>query len=64
MAPVPVAEGTLKEYACGPPMCGVARRLYSRRRRAFASVTVPTVERTFAPMRSWSTMIAVVRPSR
>lgn len=45
-------------------MWGVARRLYSRRSRAFASVTVPTVERTFAPMRSWSTMIAVVRPSR
>jgi hypothetical protein len=31
---------------------------------AFASVAVPTVERGFAPIRSWSTMIAVVRPSR
>ena len=30
---------------------------------ALASVAVPTVERTFAPMRSWSTMIAVVSPS-
>src|SRR3954462_1550301 len=30
---------------------------------AFASVTVPTVERAFAPIRSWSTMIAVVSPS-
>jgi hypothetical protein len=30
---------------------------------AFASVTVPTVERGLAPIRSWSTMIAVVRPS-
>jgi hypothetical protein len=28
-----------------------------------ASVTVPTVERGLAPMRSCSTMIAVVRPS-
>jgi hypothetical protein len=31
---------------------------------AWASVTVPTVERAFAPMRSWSTMIAGVRFSR
>lgn len=30
---------------------------------AFASVAVPTVDRAFAPMRSWSTRIAVVRPS-
>jgi hypothetical protein len=30
---------------------------------ALASVAVPTVERTLAPMRSWSTMIAVVNPS-
>jgi hypothetical protein len=30
---------------------------------AFASVAVPTVERALAPIRSWSTMIAVVRPS-
>ena len=30
---------------------------------ALASVAVPTVERVFAPIRSWSTMIAVVRPS-
>jgi hypothetical protein len=30
---------------------------------AFASVAVPTVERGSLPMRSWSTMIAVVRPS-
>lgn len=27
------------------------------------SVAVPTVERGLAPIRSWSTMIAVVRPS-
>jgi hypothetical protein len=30
---------------------------------AFASVAVPTVERLLAPIRSWSTMIAVVSPS-
>jgi hypothetical protein len=30
---------------------------------ALASVAVPTVERALAPIRSWSTMIAVVRPS-
>ena len=30
---------------------------------ALASVAVPTVERGFEPIRSWSTMIAVVRPS-
>jgi hypothetical protein len=30
---------------------------------ALASVAVPTVERGLAPMRSWSTRIAVVSPS-
>src|SRR5713226_63769 len=30
---------------------------------ALASVAVPTVERALAPIRCWSTMIAVVRPS-
>ena len=30
---------------------------------ALASVAVPTVERMLAPIRSWSTMIAVVSPS-
>src|SRR6478672_3088837 len=44
-------------------MCGSPMRLNTTRRSAFASVTVPTVERTFAPIRSWSRMIAVVRPS-
>jgi hypothetical protein len=33
------------------------------RSMAWASVAVPTVERGFAPIRSWSTMIAAVRPS-
>jgi hypothetical protein len=31
---------------------------------ALASVAVPTVDRGLAPIRSWSTMIAVVSPSR
>jgi hypothetical protein len=39
-------------------------RLNRWRSMALASVTVPTVERTLAPMRSWSTRIAVVMPSR
>ena len=58
-----MTEGTLKEYALGEPMCGLPSRLKTIRSIAFASVTVPTVERGFAPMRSWSTMIAVVSPS-
>ena len=45
-------------------MCGCPRRLNRMRSIAFASVAVPTVERTLAPIRSWSTMIAVVSPSR
>ena len=44
-------------------MCGFPTRLKTTRSIAFASVTVPTVERTLAPIRSWSRMIAVVRPS-
>ena len=44
-------------------MCGFPIRLKTTRSIAFASVTVPTVERTLAPIRSWSRMIAVVRPS-
>ena len=63
IAPAPLTDGTLNEYACGPPMCGSATRLNTTRRSALASVTVPTVERTLAPIRSWSRMIAVVRPS-
>ena len=47
----------------GPPMWGLPIRLNTTRSIALASVTVPTVDRTLAPMRSWSTMIAVVRPS-
>ena len=61
--PLPWTEATLKEYAPGPPMCGCASRLKRMRSIASASVAVPTVERGLAPIRSWSTMIAVVRPS-
>ena len=64
MPPLARTEGTLNEYALGEPMCGSPRRLKRMRSIALASVTVPTVERGFAPRRSWSTMIAVVRPSR
>jgi hypothetical protein len=63
IAPLAVTDGTLNEYALGDPMWGFPRRLKTIRSIAFASVTVPTVEREFAPMRSWSTMMAVVRPS-
>src|SRR2546423_1150277 len=63
MAPLAVTEGTLTEYALGGPMCGCPSRLNRIRSMALASVTVPTVERALAPIRSWSTMIAVVSPS-
>lgn len=63
-APAPVTLGTLKENACDDPTCGVPRRENRIRSIALASVAVPTVERRFAPMRSWSTRMAVVRPSR
>ncbi len=62
-APAPLIEATLKENAFGGPMCGSPSRLNRIRSSAFASVAVPTVERALAPIRSWSTMIAVVRPS-
>ena len=63
MTPVPRAEAMLKENACAVPMCGWPSRLNRMRSRALASVAVPTVERELAPIRSWSTMIAVVSPS-
>ena len=44
-------------------MCGSPSRLNRRRSIALTSVAVPTVERGSAPIRSWSTMIAVVNPS-
>ncbi len=62
-APAPEIEATLKEYACGEPMCGSPSRLKRIRSMALASVAVPTVDRGSAPIRSWSTRMAVVRPS-
>jgi len=62
-APAPLMEATLKENACGEPMCGFPSRLNRMRSIALASVAVPTVERTSPPIRCWSTMIAVVSPS-
>ena len=63
IAPLALTEGTLKENALGEPMCGFPSRLKRMRSIALASVAVPTVERGLAPIRSWSTMIAVVSPS-
>ncbi len=63
IAPLALTEGTLKAYALGGPMWGVPSRLKRMRSMALASVAVPTVERGSAPMRCWSTMIAVVSPS-
>ena len=63
IAPLAFTEGTLNEYALGEPMCGCPNRLKRMRSIACASVAVPTVERGFEPIRSWSTMIAVVNPS-
>src|SRR6266496_2713303 len=62
-APAPLMEATLKENALGEPMCGCPSRLNAMRSIALASVAVPTVERGSAPIRCWSTMIAVVSPS-
>jgi hypothetical protein len=64
IVPDPDTDGTLNENAFDEPMCGWPSRLNRIRSIALASVAVPTVERTLAPIRSWSTMIAVVRPSR
>ena len=63
IAPLAFTEGTLNANALGEPMCGRPSRLNRMRSIAFASVAVPTVDRGFAPIRSWSTMIAVVSPS-
>ena len=64
MTPLALVVGMLKENAVGPPMYGLPRRLNRLRSIAWASVTVPSVERGFAPRRSWSTRMAVVNPSR
>ena len=62
-APVPWTDAMLNENACDEPMCGCPSRLNRIRSMALASVAVPTVDRALAPIRSWSTMIAVVSPS-
>ncbi len=62
--PLAVDVGMLNENAVGGPTYGSPTRLNRLRSIAFASVTVPTVDRTLAPIRSWSTRIAVVMPSR
>ena len=51
-APAPLIEATLNENAWGEPMCGFPSRLNRIRSIALASVTVPTVERGLAPIRS------------
>src|SRR3954447_16566530 len=62
-APAPLIVAVLNENALGEPMCGLPSRLKRIRNIALASVAVPTVERGLAPMRSWSTTMAVVNPS-
>ena len=64
ITPLATRVGTLNEKAVGEPMCGSPSLLKRIRSIAYASVAVPTVDRGFAPIRSWSTMIAVVSPSR
>src|SRR5687768_4308653 len=64
MMPLALRVGTLNEKAVGGPTYGFPSRLNRIRSIALASVAVPTVDRGSAPIRSWSTMIAVVRPSR
>ena len=63
ITPLALRVGTLKENAVGGPTYGLPSRLNRMRSIALASVAVPTVERGLAPIRSWSTMIAVVSPS-
>ena len=52
IAPLALTEGMLKENALEGPMCGFPSRLKRMRSIALASVTVPTVERALAPIRS------------
>src|SRR5699024_9697794 len=63
-APFPLRVATLKEYAFVDPRFGSARRAKRVRSFALMSETVPTVDRGLAPIRSWSTRMAVVSPSR
>src|SRR5580700_3795008 len=64
IAPRARTDGVLNENALAGPMHGFPSRLKRMRSNALASVAVPTVERGSAPMRCWSTVIAVVNPSR
>ena len=57
-------SGRLNEKCPLVPTCGSLIREKSSRRRAYASVAVPTVDRALAPIRSWSTTIAAERFSR
>ena len=50
--PLPEAVATLNENALGEPIWGSPDREKRMRSIALASVTVPTVERMFAPSRS------------
>ena len=52
IAPDAFTDGVLKENAFGGPIRGSPALLNRVRSRAFASLTVPTVERMFAPSRS------------
>ena len=63
IAPLPRTERDVERERLGRPTCGRPSRLNTIRSIALASVAVPTVERELAPIRSWSTMIAVVSPS-
>ena len=63
IAPAAADRGDVERERLGEPMCGCPSRLKRMRSIALASVAVPTVERGLAPIRSWSTMIAVVSPS-
>ncbi len=54
-------SGALKLKAVDAPMCGTPRREKTIRSMVEASVAVPTVEREFAPIRSWSTTMAALR---
>src|SRR3954471_15614979 len=61
--PLARTDATLKANALGGPICGCPSRLKRMRSIAPVSVAVPTVDRASPPIRCWSTLIAVVRPS-
>ena len=61
--PLACTLATLNEKALEEPICGSPSLLNRILSMALASVAVPTVDRALAPIRCWSMMIAVVRPS-